>query len=408
MFDIHTLLVVALILLTTKAFSIGMRSIRMPQVIGALVAGVLLGPGVFKLAAPNDAITAIAEFGVILLLFSAGMETDFKQLKGMLKPSLYISVLGIASALVGGFILALIFSRALGLSVFESFFIGVVFASMSTSIMVEALSEMGKLKTKTGTALLGASVFDDIFVIILLAITLGVGSSGLSFISLGIIILKIIAFFGFAILTAFLVSKLFNWAYARKGNKRRLTIFALAYCFLLAYLAELFGLADITGAYIAGVAFCNTRCVEYLETKTHSLSYMFFTPVFLGNIGLHTSFNDMTGNMILFTVLLVVVAIFSKMAGCGYGAKLSNFTARESLQVGFGMVPRGEVSFIVASKGMAWGYLNPELYPSIIVVVIATVLIAPLLLKAAYPKEPSQEVPPPEEPPPDPIQPVSG
>jgi len=387
MIDTHILLIIALILLTTKVFSIAMKRIHMPQVIGALVAGVLLGPAVFKLVEPNESIGVIAEFGVIFLLFSAGMETDFRQLKGMLKPSLLISVLGVIVALGGGFVLALLFSKTLGLSVFQSFFIGVVIASMSTSIMVEALTEMGKIKTKTGTALLGASVFDDILVIIVLAVTLGIGSSGFSFLTLGIIIIKIIAFFAFAIVAGLAVNRMFNWAYARKGEKRSFTVFAVAYCFLMAYLAEVFGLADITGAYIAGVAFCSTRCVEYLEAKTHWLSYMFFTPVFLANIGIHTSFDGMTSSLVLFTLLLVLVSIFSKVIGCGLGAKFSKFTNRESLQVGFGMVARGEVSFIVASKGIALGYLGSIMYPSIIVVVLVTVLITPLLLKAAYPKE---------------------
>ena len=387
MVDTYILLIIALILLTTKVFSITMKSIHMPQVIGALIAGVLLGPAVFKLVEPNETIGTIAEFGVIFLLFSAGLETDFRQLKVMLKPSLLISGLGVVVALGGGFVLALLFSKTLGLSLFQSFFLGVVIASMSTSITVETLSEMGKLKTKTGTALLGASVFDDILVIIVLAVTMGIGSSGFSFLSLGIIMIKIIVFFAFAVGAGILVNKLFNWAYARKGEKRRFTVFALAYCFLMAYLAELFGLADITGAYIAGVAFCSTRCVEYLEAKTHWLSYMFFTPVFLANIGIHTSFDGMTSNLILFTVLLVLISIFSKIIGCGLGAKICKFTNRESLQIGFGMIPRGEVSFIVASKGIALGYLSSIMYPSIIIVVLITVLITPLLLKAAYPRE---------------------
>ncbi|MCL2267104.1 MAG: cation:proton antiporter [Treponema sp.] len=387
MFNTHLLLIIALILFTTKAFSITMKKIHMPQVIGALIGGVILGPAVFNLIEPNETISAIAEFGVIFLLFSAGMETDFRQLKGMLKPSLLISALGVVVALAGGFGLAVVFSKTLGLTLFQSFFIGVVIASMSTSIMVETLSEMGKLKTKTGTALLGSSIFDDILVIIVLAVTLGLGSSGISLVSIGIIFVKIIAFFVFAIFAGLLVNKIFNWAFARKGDKQRFTVFAIAYCFLMAYLAELFGLADITGAYIAGVAFCNTRCVEYLETKTHWLSYMFFTPIFLANIGIHTSFDGMTSGLVIFTLFLVIVSILTKVIGCGLGAKLSKFTTRESLQVGFGMVARGEVSFIVASKGIALGYLSSIMYPSIIVVVLVTVLVTPLLLKLAYPKE---------------------
>jgi Kef-type K+ transport system membrane component KefB len=155
----------------------------------------------------------------------------------------------------------------------------------------------------------------------------------------------------------------------------------------MAYLAELFGLADITGAYIAGIAFCNTRCTESLEANTQTLSYMFFTPVFLANIGLQASFGGMTGDMILFTVLLVAAAILSKVIGCGLGAKICKFSNRESLQIGVGMIARGEVSFIVTAKGIAAGYLSALLFPSVIVVVLVTVLITPLLMKAAFPRK---------------------
>ena len=387
MIDTNFLLIIALILLFTKAFSLFVRRLHLPQVIGALIAGVLLGPAVFGLAEPNETISTIAEFGVILLLFAAGMETDYRQLRSSLKSSLLISALGVVLALGGGFAVAFLFGKPS----FESFFIGVVIASMSTSITVEALSEMGVLKTKTGTALLGASLFDDILVIVILAATMGVGSSGFSFATLAIILLKIIVFFVFAIAIGFFVNKLFDWLYGRYGRKRRFAIFAIAYCFLMAYLAELFGLADITGAYIAGIAFCTTRCVEYLETRIHELSYLFFTPVFLANIGIHTSFDGMTGNLILFTIVLVIVAILSKVIGCGVGAKICRFTNRESMQIGVGMIARGEVSFIVAAKGIAVGYISAQLFPSIIVVVLVTVLITPLLLKWAYKGTSNQE-----------------
>ena len=380
MFDTNLLLFIALILLATKVLAIFMKHIHLPQVIGALAAGVFLGPAAFNLIEPNETISAIAEFGVILLLFSAGMETDFRQLRSSLKSSLVISALGVIAALGGGFAVAFLFGKPS----FESFFIGVVIASMSTSITVEALSEMGKLKTKTGTALMGASLFDDIIVIMILAVTMGMGATDFSFISLGIILLRIAAFFAFAIVAGLFVNKLFNYMYSTFGEKRRLTIFAIAYCFLMAYLAEFFGLADITGAYLAGIAFCSTRCVESLETKTQGLSYMFFTPVFLANIGIHTSFEGMTGSMVLFTVLLVLVAIASKVVGCGLGAKICKFNNKESAQIGVGMIARGEVSFIVATKGIAAGYISSLLFPSIIVVVLVTVLITPLLLKVAF------------------------
>ena len=380
MIDINIFIVIAIILFSTKIFSIFVRRIHLPQVIGALAAGLLLGPAVLNFVKPSETISVIAEIGVILLLFSAGMETDFKLLRGSVKASLLISILGIIAALGGGFAVAFLFGKP----TFESFFIGVVIASMSTSITVETLQEMGKLKTKSGTAILGASLLDDIFVIIILAVSMGIGDKGFSVVSILIIVLKIAAFFVFAIVSGVFVNKLFNFVYDKFGIKRRLSIFAIAYCFLMAYLAELFGLADITGAYIAGIALCNTRCVEYLETKTHVLSYAFFTPVFLANIGIHTTFKGMDSSLILFTALLVVVAVLSKFIGCGLGAKISGFSFLESAQVGTGMIARGEVSFIVASKAIMAGYIASILFPSVIFVVLITVLITPLLLKAAY------------------------
>lgn len=357
-----------------------MKRIHLPQVVGALIAGVLLGPAVFGLVEPNETLSALAEIGVILLLFTAGMETDFRELRKSMKSSVLISALGVAASLGGGFGISLLF----GNPTFESFFIGVVIASMSTSITVETLSEMGKLKTRSGTALLGASLFDDIFVIIILAIVMGTGRAEFTVSTLAFILLKIVAFFAFAIGAGVLVNKLFNWMVGRFGQKRRLTIFAIAYCFLMAYLADFLGLADITGAYLAGIAFCSTRCVETLETRTHYLSYMLFTPVFLANIGILTSFNGMNINLILFTAALVAVAMITKVIGCGLGARVSGYSRKESAQVGVGMIARGEVSFIVAAKGIAVGYISSTMFPSVIIVVLATVFVTPLLLKAAY------------------------
>jgi len=378
--DSQLLFMIALILLSTKALSIISRRFHLPQVVGALLAGVLLGPSVFNLMEPNEVISTIAEFGVILLLFSAGMETDFNKLRHSLKASLLISVFGVVAALGGGFAVAYLF----GMSAFESFFIGVVIASMSTSITVEALQELGKLKTRSGTAILGASLFDDIIVIIMLAIIMNMGSGGVSVASVGLLLLRIAGFFLLAIVTGLCINKLFNYLYGKLGKRGRFSIFAIAYCFLMAFLAEQFGLADITGAYIAGIAFCNTRCVESLEEKTHTLSYMFFTPLFLATIGLQTSFAGITGTTILFALSLTIVAILSKLIGCGLGAKISRFSNRESLQVGAGMIARGEVSFIVVSKGILAGYIGAVLFQSVIVVVLVTVLVAPILLKMVY------------------------
>ncbi|MCL2637365.1 MAG: cation:proton antiporter [Oscillospiraceae bacterium] len=382
--DSNIILVFALILFATKFCGILTRRLHLPQVVGALLAGIILGPSVLGLAQPSETLTVIAELGVIVLLFSAGMEMDFKQFKALLRPSLLIAVLGISLAVGGGFLAAYV----TGLPPFESFFIGVVIASTSTSITVEALQEMGKLKTKSGSALLSTAVIDDILGIILLSVVLGIGggaeNSEFSIFSAGIILLKIIAFFGFAFICGFIMNKLLSIIRNRSGESRRLSIFALAFCFLMAYLAEQFGLADIAGAFIAGVAFCNTRYVEYLEKNTHVLSYMFLSPVFFASIGINMVLDGFDSSMLLFAGLLLSAAVLSKLIGCGLGAKLCRFKNSECFQIGAGMVTRGEVSIIVASKGIAAGIMEAELFSGIIIAVIVTVLIAPVLLKLVF------------------------
>jgi Kef-type K+ transport system membrane component KefB len=384
MMDYSIILVFALILFATKFCGILTRRLHLPQVIGALFAGIVLGPSVLGLAQPSETLTVIAELGVIVLLFSAGMEMDFKELKSLLRSSVLIAVFGITLAVCGGFAAGL----AIGLTVFESFFIGVVIASTSTSITVETLHEMGKFKTKAGSALLSTAVIDDILGIILLSVALGIGGSGdgssLDLIAVGIILLKILAFFAFALVCGFIMNKLLSIIRNNSGESRRLSIFALAFCFLMAYLAEQFGLADIAGAFIAGIAFCNTRYAEYLEKQTNVLSYMFLSPVFFASIGINMQLEGFNGGMVLFAVLLFAAAVLSKLVGCGLGAKLCRFKSSECFQIGAGMITRGEVSIIVASKGIAAGIMEPALFSGVIIAVLITVFVAPALLKVTF------------------------
>ena len=357
------------------------RKIHMPQVVGALIAGILLGPAVLKVAEPNETISTLAEFGVIIILFSAGLETDLRQLRSSFKSSLLIALLGISAALSGGFAVALLFGKPM----FESFFIGVIIAAFSTSITVEALNEMGKLKTKSGTAIMGTAIIEDILIIVILAVIIGGGgTNGFSIVTVAATLAKIIIFFLFSFLCGMGVHKLFDYMNDKFGHTRRLSVFAIAYCFIMAYLAEWFGLADITGAYLAGIALCTTRCVDYLEEKTTVLSYMLFTPLFIANIGLQTSFNGLGGRALLFTLALVGAAIIPKILACGIGAKISGFTNRESIQIGTGMIARGEVTIIIAVKGLGEGFVDAQLFSSVITVILVTVILTPILLKFAY------------------------
>jgi Kef-type K+ transport system membrane component KefB len=380
----NIILVIALILFATKFCGILTKRLHLPQVIGALFAGIVLGPSVLGLAQPNETLTTIAELGVIVLLFSAGMEMDFKEFKNLLRPALLIAVLGIALAVGGGFAVGI----AIGLGVFESLFIGIVIASTSTSITVEALHEMDKLKTKTGSALLSTAVIDDILGIILLSVALGIGGSGgghsVDLIAIAIILLKIIAFFVFALVCGFIMNKLLSVVRNHSGESRRLSIFALAFCFLMAFLAEQFGLADIAGAFIAGVAFCNTRYAVYLEKQTNVLSYLFLSPIFFASIGINMELEGFNSDMILFAGLLFAAAVLSKFIGCGLGAKLCKFKNSECFQIGAGMVTRGEVTIIVASKGIAAGIMEPSLFSGVIIMMLITIFVAPVMLKLAF------------------------
>lgn len=374
------ILIFALILFSTKFFGILTKRVHLPQVVGALIAGILLGPAVFDLVEPNETISVLAELGLIIMLFHAGLETDLRQLRDSFKSSLLITFLGFGAAISVGFAIAFLFGK----SPFECFLIGVVIAPMSTSITVEALQEMGKFKTKSGTAIMGVAIIEDILVIIMLAVIMNTGVRGFSVISILITLLKITAFFVFSILGGLGVHKLFDFMDEKFGHTRRLSIFALAYCFLLSYIAEQLGLADITGAYIAGLALCTTHCVQYLETKTSVLSYMFFTPIFIANIGFQTSFSGLNGSIVLFTVLIIAAAIFPKILACGLGAKICGFSNRESIQIGIGLITRGEIAIVAAGKTINAGFLDASFFSCVILIVLVTVLITPVLLKLVY------------------------
>ncbi len=381
------LMQLALILIATKLFGLLSRRMRLPQVVGALLAGILLGPAVLGIVKPGDVIGTLAELGVILLMFTAGLETDFRQLRGSLKASLIIAVIGVAVPLFGGFALA----SAFGQPTLMSVFIGVILTATSVSITVETLNEMGKLQTKTGTAILGAAVIDDILGIVILSVMIALGDGDASFGVISLTLLKILAFFACALACGFGIYKLFELLRKRYGEKRRLSIFALAFCFALAFLAERFGVADITGAYIAGLVLCNSRAEKYIEEKNTILSYMFFSPIFFVSVGLQTAFSGFSTSTVLFAVLLLLIAVLSKLIGCGLGARLSRFSPAESLQVGVGMISRGEVALIVAAKGISAGLMDPQFFSAVIIVVIMTTLLTPLLLKWVYETETSQE-----------------
>lgn len=387
------LLFVAIILLSTKIFSLLSQKVNMPQVVGALLVGVLLGPSCLNILHETDFLTKSAEIGVIFLMFLAGLDTDFDDLKATGKSSVIIAFVGVLIPLGSGFLTYYLFfhgQRPDTMIFLESAFVGIVLTATSVSITVETLREMGKLKGKMGTSILGAAIIDDILGIIALTVITSFTVPG---VDIMVVLLKILLFFVFIAACGFFVFRLFRKLEIVYGTKRRVAIYAVAFCLFLSYISEVyFGVADITGAYFAGLILCNvTETKSYIASKINITSYMFFTPIFFASIGIKTVITGMSQELILFTLALLIVAILSKIVGCGLGAKICGFSNMDSLAIGVGMISRGEVALIVAQKGEQAGLISPTLFPAIVLVVIVTTLITPILLKAVvYMKEQKQ------------------
>lgn len=374
----------ALILISTKLFGLITKKVKMPQVVGALVAGVILGPAVLNVLSETEFIQKLAELGVIVLMFTAGLETDINQLKKTGKASFIIAVLGVIIPLVGGFFIASIFNKGNDVNVIlQNVFIGIILTATSVSITVETLKEMGKLKTRAGNAILGAAIIDDILGIIALTITTSLADPSINVI---IVLAKIVMFFIFAGLAGYL----FHWAFIKLDERyqrdlRRFVIFAFVFCLLLSFSAEeFFGVADITGAFIAGLVISDSNRSNYLNSRFETLSYMLLSPIFFASIGIKVQLTAMTKTIFIFAILLLIVAILSKIFGCALGAKLCKYSNRESIQIGTGMISRGEVALIVANKGIAMGLMLPEFLAPVVIVVVVTTIVTPILLKVVF------------------------
>ena len=385
------LLDIALILISTKILGLLTRRIQLPQVVGALIAGLLLGPACFGVLQETDFIKNIAEIGVIVLMFAAGLETDVQELKKTGLASFIIALLGVIVPLIGGYFVATIYNPVTDQqTMLQNIFVGVVLTATSVSITVETLKELGKLSTKTGNAILGAALIDDVLGIIALTV---ISSFAGSDVSLWVILLKILGFFIFCGVVAFLFIKFVNpWINKYKKDLRRFVILAFAFCLLMSFSAEyFFGVSDITGAFVAGLILSNNKKTSYMLNRFDTVSYVLLSPVFCASVGLKVTFSNMSATVVVLTVLLLVVAILSKMIGCGLGAKICKYTNLQSVKIGIGMISRGEVALIVATKGMSMGLMKDEFFAPLVLVVVATTIVTPILLKLAYKYQASRE-----------------
>lgn len=384
----HYLVDIALILLSTKVLGIVTKRLQMPQVVGALLAGIVLGPAVLGVIQSTEFLSQVSELGVIVMMFTAGLGTNLDDLKHSGKSGFLVALCGVIVPLIGGTALAMLFNSSGSDNVFiQDVFVGVVLTATSVSITVETLKEMGKLTTVVGNTILAAALIDDVLGLIALTIVTSVGGSSGD--SLLMVLVKVVLFFVFVFVVGILVKKLMDWyiANVHSTDLQRYPIFAFVLCLLMSFCAEhFFGVADITGAFAAGLIISTTSKAKYIEVKFAPLSYLLLTPIFFASIGLSMDLPEMDAKILLFSVLLVIVAVLSKLIGCGLGAKICGLNNHQCEQVGVGMVCRGEVALIVANKGSALGLMPEIFFGPIIIMVVATTVITPILLKLAYRK----------------------
>ncbi len=378
----------AIIVIGAKVCGILARKLRAPQVVGEIIAGLIIGPCVLGLVQQTDFITQMAEIGVILLMFSAGLETDLKELVKTGPIAFLIACAGVFIPLVGGTLLYMGFygPAAVGTEqFFRAVFIGVIMTATSVSITVQTLKELGKLKGKVGTTILSAAIIDDIIGIVVLTFVIGFKNPDNKPIS---VVINTILFFVFAIVVGFLSYKVFKWVDNRYPHTRRIPIAGMAYCFALSFIAErFFGIADITGAYVAGIILCSIQDSEYIAEKMDINSYMLFGPVFFASIGLKTNISNMNMDILLFSIGFVIVALTCKIIGCGLVARACKFKGADALKIGIGMMTRGEVALIVSQKGLAVGLLDDVYFTSVILLIIVSSIATPILLKVLYGKD---------------------
>ncbi|TGY64795.1 cation:proton antiporter [Dubosiella muris] len=381
------LLDIAIILLFTKAFGIFSKKLRMPSVVGALIAGIVLGPAVLNIVEPSNLISALSEIGVIVLMFSAGLETSITDLKKAGFKAFIIALFGVLIPLAVGYLIGMIYNVGPQAWI-ENLFIGVIFTATSVGITVETLKEMHCMSTESGNVILAAAVIDDVLGIVCLTLVTGMADSS---VNVGVVLLKILGFFIFSIIVGVIMHKVFKWWFSHDPNHglQRYSIVSFAFALIMAYCSEeFFGVADITGSFVAGLIISGTAQSEYVMKRIGTLSYMLITPIFFASIGLKLEPIQVTWGLVGLVVLLCVAAVLTKIIGCGGGALLCRYNPAQSLRIGCGMISRGEVALIVADKGMNLGILPEMFVTPILLCVVFTTVITPIFLKIVYKHKP--------------------
>lgn len=402
---LQLLLLLALVVVAAKLAGSVANRFGQPSVFGEILIGLLLGPTVFDVlhwslflphvgealahgAEPPPSLLAVvrdlAEIGVIMLMFIAGMETNLEEMKRVGKVAFWSATGGVIFPLAGGIAV----SSAFGLPVFwDGIFIGTILTATSVSISAQTLIELGQLKSKEGSTILGAAVIDDVQGIILLSLVVAFAraTGEVELGEVGLVLIRMVAYFAVAIFLGRYLGRVASWA-DRLGVSQGLLAMVLAIAFLYAWAAEaLGGVAAITGSYLAGVLFAQTPHKHRIDAGVHPLTYSMLVPVFFISIGLAANGREL-GEQIGYTVSLVLVAIAAKALGCGVFARATGFNTQESIRVGVGMISRGEVGLIVAGYGLAHGIIGRDVFSAAVIMVLVTTMVTPPLLRLAFPR----------------------
>lgn len=382
----------AIIIATAKIFGMIARKLHAPQVVGEIIAGLLIGPSVLNIVSGSDFLSTMAEIGVVLLMFSAGLETNLHDLAKSGFVATLIACFGVAVPMAGG---TFLYMAYYGIGFHDPAFanavlIGSIMTATSVGITVESLKEMGYLQGRVGTTILSAAIIDDVIGIIVLTFVLGFKDKSISPVTT---LWHTFLFFAWVFLFGYVVYRVFKWYDARHAHTRRIPIAGLALCLVMAYSAEqFFGIADITGAFAAGIILCNVRDSKYIARKMDINSYMLFGPVFFASIGIKTEIVPAEVVPLLgFSLLFVLVAMVTKIVGCGLIARICGFNTSESVKIGCGMMTRGEVALIIAKKGLDVGMIAPKYFSSVILLILCSSIITPITLKLLYTKYPEKQ-----------------
>ena len=424
-------MVIAIVLFTTKFFGLCFRKMHLPEVLGFIIAGILIGPAIFgrfchftligfeddvqsglynalfslevNAVGENETVSVFSKIGVILIMFSAGLETNLDYIKNTGLASFLLATAGVVVPFVLGFVISLPFGDiGLGAAhIYRCVFIGAILTATSVAITVSVLKELGKINTKLGTTIVSAAVIDDVIGIVVLSVVTSIARSGGGDAANGFdafkstiygTIIMIIAFFVVALVAGFGISKLFKWMEKKWYPTHRLSIFSLVVCFLYSWVAEeIFGVADITGAFLAGIVLSTVhRSGEYVDTKVNVNTYMIFAPLFFANIGIsNIDFGGVGGTIMLFALLAVLMGLIGKIVGCGAVAKCFGYNWNESTIAGVCMMARGEVALIVTQKVtdtalLGENALGGEFMIMTVLLILVSSILTPVMLKVLY------------------------